>query len=103
MEKIQIDENLTRKIAKLARLRLTTEEERLYTQDLQKILDYIAELGRVDTAGVEPLIHGYPLEEHFREDEPIALSEAEVHRIVNCADSPLYDQYRVPQVIGGES
>jgi hypothetical protein len=47
-------------------------------------------------------VHGIPLEAHFREDSAIALSEEETHRIVSCSEQSMYDQYRVPQVIGGE-
>ena len=102
-EKIQIDENLMRKIAKLARLKITPEEEKIYSRDLQKILDYVEQLNGVNTEGVEPLVHGFPLEEHFREDKAISLSEEETKLIVSCSEAPLYDQFRVPQVIGGES
>ena len=103
MSKIQIDENLMRKIAKLARLKLTPEEESAYSKDLSRILDYVEQLGEVKTDGVEPLVHGFPLEAHFREDIAIPLAEAETKLIVECSEGALYDQFRVPQMIGGDS
>ena len=103
MTKIRIDEDLTQKIARLARLKLTSQEKTLFTKDLQKILDYIEQLGEVKTEGVEPINHGYPLAEHYREDVAIQLSEEETREIVACSEGHLYDQFRVPQVIGGES
>jgi aspartyl/glutamyl-tRNA(Asn/Gln) amidotransferase C subunit len=62
----------------------------------------VAELSRVNVEGVEPLVHAVQTETHFREDEAIQLSEEEVKRILVCAEQSLYDQFRVPQVIGGE-
>lgn len=41
-------------VAKLANLPLTSEEEEKYSQQLSKILDYIEQLNKVDTSGVEP-------------------------------------------------
>jgi aspartyl-tRNA(Asn)/glutamyl-tRNA(Gln) amidotransferase subunit C len=41
-----------RHIARLARLRLTAEEERRYAEQLSAILDYAERLKRVDTADV---------------------------------------------------
>lgn len=97
-----VNPDVTRKIAKLARLAISEQEVEQYTKELGKILDFVAQLNEVNTSGVEPIVHGIPLDAHFREDKPIALSEAETKRIVACSAEPLYDQYKVPQVIGGE-
>ncbi|HEY8279329.1 MAG TPA: Asp-tRNA(Asn)/Glu-tRNA(Gln) amidotransferase subunit GatC [Bdellovibrionota bacterium] len=93
---------VTRKIAHLARLKLSEGEIERYTLELAKILDFVAQLSEVDVKGVEPAIHGIPLDPRFREDEPKALPEEETKRIVACSEQALYDQYKVPQVIGGE-
>ena len=96
------NEALTRKIAKLSRLQLSDMEVEQYTQELGKILNFVEQLKEVNTDGVEPIIHGVTLTAHFREDIAIPLSEEETRKIVSCSDQPLYDQYKVPQVIGGE-
>jgi aspartyl-tRNA(Asn)/glutamyl-tRNA(Gln) amidotransferase subunit C len=57
-------------IAKLARLKLTEEEVRLFQEQLGKLLEYFQKLSEVDTAGVEPLKHVIPLENVLRGDEP---------------------------------
>ena len=44
-------------VAKLARLSLTEEEKKLYTEQLSRLLDYFSELDQVDTIGVEPMSH----------------------------------------------
>lgn len=97
-----VNSDVTRKIAKLARLKLSEQEVEQYTRELDKILDFVAQLNEVDTKGVEPVVHGVPLDAHMREDEPILLSEEETKRIVACSEQALYDQFKVPQVIGGE-
>jgi aspartyl-tRNA(Asn)/glutamyl-tRNA(Gln) amidotransferase subunit C len=98
----QVNENVTRKIAHLARLKLSDQEVEQYTKELSKILDFVTQLKEVNTEGVDPVIHGIPLETHFRDDVALALPEEETKRIVACSDQSMYDQYRVPQVIGGE-
>jgi aspartyl-tRNA(Asn)/glutamyl-tRNA(Gln) amidotransferase subunit C len=57
------------KVAALARLELTGEEEALYTEQLGKILAYVEQLSEVDTEGVEPTTYTVPLRSVFREDE----------------------------------
>lgn len=41
-------------VAKLANLPLTSEEEETYAEQLSKILEYIKQLDKIDTQGVEP-------------------------------------------------
>ena len=43
------------RVAELAHLELTSEESGRMLHDLNAILDYVAELNELDTAGVEPL------------------------------------------------
>jgi aspartyl-tRNA(Asn)/glutamyl-tRNA(Gln) amidotransferase subunit C len=45
------------RVAQLAHLELTPEEKVRMQKDLNAILDYVAELNEVDSAGVEPLTH----------------------------------------------
>lgn len=57
---VEINEALTRKVANLARLQLTDEEIRLFTQQIGEILKYVDQLGQVDVTGVEPLMQLLP-------------------------------------------
>jgi aspartyl-tRNA(Asn)/glutamyl-tRNA(Gln) amidotransferase subunit C len=43
------------RVAELAHLELTAEETRAMQHDLNAILEYVAELNELDTAGVAPL------------------------------------------------
>jgi aspartyl-tRNA(Asn)/glutamyl-tRNA(Gln) amidotransferase subunit C len=59
-----------RKVAKLARLELSEADLARMQPQLSAILDYVAQLERLDTEGVEPLAHPLPVQNVFREDEP---------------------------------
>lgn len=59
-----------RHIARLARLRLTAEEERRYADQLSAILDYAERLKRVDTADVPPTAGVQDLPAPLRPDLP---------------------------------
>lgn len=59
-----------RKVARLARLKLTDEEVDLYTRQLAQVLQYVERLAEVETSHVEPMAHAIELENVFRPDEP---------------------------------
>ena len=59
-----------RHIARLARLRLSPEEERRYAEQLSAILDYADRLKRVDTSDVAPTAGVQDLEAPLRPDTP---------------------------------
>ncbi len=46
-----------RRIAALARLRLSPEEERVLGGQLSAILDHVAQLAELDVSGVPPMTH----------------------------------------------
>lgn len=52
----------------LAKLELSEEEKERAKKDIGKILDYIDKLNELDTDGVEPMSHIFPLHNVFRED-----------------------------------
>ena len=59
-----------RHVAELAKLRLTEEEIRQYTQQLSAILDYAELLQAVDTSHVPPTPYVLPLANVMAEDTP---------------------------------
>ncbi len=52
----------------LAKLELSEEEKEQAKQDMGKMLDYIDMLNELDTEGVEPMSHVFPVNNVFRED-----------------------------------
>jgi len=57
-----------RKVASLARLKLTSDQVSSLSADLTAILGYIEVLNEVDTANVEPMVHAVELSNVLRED-----------------------------------
>jgi aspartyl-tRNA(Asn)/glutamyl-tRNA(Gln) amidotransferase subunit C len=55
-------------VAHLARLELSSTELETMTRQLSAILDYVKQLQRVNTDGIEPLAHPLPIHNVFRED-----------------------------------
>lgn len=52
----------------LAKLELSDEEKEQAKSDIGRMLDYIDKLGELDTTGVEPMSHVFPVQNVFRED-----------------------------------
>lgn len=52
----------------LAKLELSDEEKEDAKKDMGRMLDYIDKLGELDTTGVEPMSHVFPVHNVFRED-----------------------------------
>ena len=52
----------------LAKLELSEEEKEAAKKDMEQMLDYIDTLNELDTTGVEPMSHVFPVQNVFRED-----------------------------------
>lgn len=52
----------------LAKLELSEDEKEQAKKDMGRMLDYIDKLGELDTEGVEPMSHVFPVQNIFRED-----------------------------------
>ncbi|MDD3369580.1 MAG: Asp-tRNA(Asn)/Glu-tRNA(Gln) amidotransferase subunit GatC [Lachnospiraceae bacterium] len=52
----------------LAKLELSPEEKEQAKKDMGSMLDYIDKLNELDTTGVEPMSHVFPVQNVFRED-----------------------------------
>lgn len=52
----------------LAKLELSDEEKERAKKDMGEMLDYIDKLNELDTTGVEPMSHVFPVNNVFRED-----------------------------------
>lgn len=94
MEQAQID---VAYIAKLAKLELTEEETNSFSQDLNQVLAYVAQLEKWDTSQIEPMYHPLPTFDALRADTPgTSLSNEEALR-----NAPQQEdgQFRVPKVV----
>lgn len=52
----------------LAKLELSDEDKENAKDDMASMLDYIDKLGELDTTGVEPMSHIFPVNNVMRED-----------------------------------
>ena len=55
-------------VARLARIRLTAEETRLFQEQIGEVLAYADKLRAVDVSGVASTAHASPIFDVFRED-----------------------------------
>ncbi|MGI5862635.1 MAG: Asp-tRNA(Asn)/Glu-tRNA(Gln) amidotransferase subunit GatC [Myxococcales bacterium] len=67
-----------RRVAQLARLRLTAEEEQRYARQLGEVLAYAEQLRELDTSHIPPTAHAAELPNLLREDELQPSLEPEV-------------------------
>ena len=75
---MRLSKDLVKHVAKLANLPLTFDEEKKYSKQLSKILDYIEKLNSADTSKVEPTYNVSGLENVMAKDEVIeSLSQDE--------------------------
>ena len=91
-----IEKETVRHIAKLARLKLSDQEEDTYTEQIGKILEYVAELQSVDTAGVQPAAHILPVSNIMRDDQVTSPQNQEM--ILKVAPDVENNFFRVPKI-----
>ena len=63
-----VDEKTVRRIARLARIKVTDEEAKGLEKELSGILDWVKQLDEVDTTGVEPMTRVVPITLKMRDD-----------------------------------
>jgi len=65
---MQVDEATVRRIARLARIKITDAEAKGLVKELSGILNWVEQLDEVDTQTVEPMTRVVPIELKKRED-----------------------------------
>jgi aspartyl-tRNA(Asn)/glutamyl-tRNA(Gln) amidotransferase subunit C len=87
-----------RKVASLARLRVSDEELEGFTAQFNQIVAYVEKLDEVDTTGVEPMTSVLDASNVLRDDEPgPLLTPAEA---LSNAPKKTEGFFSVPKVIG---
>ncbi|MCS7028861.1 MAG: Asp-tRNA(Asn)/Glu-tRNA(Gln) amidotransferase subunit GatC [Bacteroidia bacterium] len=94
---MNIDENLIRRLANLAKLEFEGEDLTQIQQDLTQILNFVNKLNELDTTNVEPLIHIVDEVNHLRED--IVKQEITHQEALSNAPKKDSDYIRVPKVL----
>jgi len=96
-----LNSDVTRKIATLARLKLTDEEVVRYSSQMSQVLGYIEQLKEVQVTGVEPMVQALPGCTHTRPDEAHPVErDAEGHLpTTKHAPSVLHDSFKVHGIL----
>ena len=66
---MEITDKLVAYVAELAHLKLDDAQKRQAADDLARMIGYADKLSELDTDGVEPMSHAFPVTNVFREDE----------------------------------
>lgn len=94
---MQITDELVTYLEKLGRISLTDEERASSKKDLQDILTYIDTLNELDTDGVEPLSHSFPVTNVFHED--VVKNDDNREAILSNAPHQKDGCFRVPKTV----
>lgn len=94
---MEITAQLIRDLNALSRLELREEDLAIWQADLQKMVSFVEQLQRVDTRGVQPLLHMGTAAEVLREDVISGCVSQEV--ALQQAPDAVPPYFSVPKVI----
>lgn len=92
-----LDSDQVRKVAHLARLDLTADEEKTFTSQLGDILDYIEQLKELDTDDVKPTARAIDVSNVTRTDTLETWTDKE--SILDCAPDKEGEFFKVPKIM----
>ena len=81
----------------LAKLELSPEEKEQAKKDMGRMLDYIDMLNNLDTEGIEPMSHVFPVHNVFRED--VVVNGDERDKILANAPAEKDGAFKVPKTV----
>lgn len=81
----------------LAKLDLSGEEKEKAKKDMGSMLDYIDKLNELDTTGVEPMSHVFPVKNVFRED--VVVNGDDRENILKNAPEEKDGSFMVPRTV----
>jgi aspartyl-tRNA(Asn)/glutamyl-tRNA(Gln) amidotransferase subunit C len=84
-------------VADLARLEFTEEEKENLIEDLNKVLEYMEKLEKLDTGSADIIVNPYYIENKFREDE--IQESLPLEDVLKNAPSNLEEYILVPKII----
>jgi aspartyl-tRNA(Asn)/glutamyl-tRNA(Gln) amidotransferase subunit C len=94
----QISRDDVQHLAQLSSLHLSDEELDGLQADLSGILQYVEQLGELDTAGVEPTYQVTDLENVWRDDQ-VASDSVGREQLLALAPEAANNQVKVPKVL----
>lgn len=100
MTERKLDPEQVRKVALLARLELTGEEEEQFSTQVSSILEYFEQLAELNTADVPPTTRAIDVSNVTRPDEMRPYPDREA--IFNEAPEQDGDFFKVPKILSVE-
>ena len=94
---MKITEELVDYVSTLSRLRLPQEEKAKMAGELEQIVTYMDTLNALDTDGVEPMSHIFPLKNVLRADKVVPSADREV--LLSGAPDRDDETFRVPKAV----
>lgn len=94
---MQINEATVRKVAHLARIKVTDEEAKSLETELTSILEWVEQLNEVDTENVEPMTSAVETAVKMRED--VVTDGGYAGRIIRNAPKSDDNFFVVPKVV----
>ncbi len=94
---MKITKEEVKRVATLARLELSPEEEDLLTHQLDKIFQYMEKLEQLDTTTVEPLTQVGEITNAFREDRVV--NRPATDSLLSNAPARKQNFIKVPKII----
>lgn len=94
---MHVDETTVRRIARLARIKITDDEAKGLEKELSGILDWVEQLKQVDTDAVEPMTRVVAQDLKMRED--VVTDGAKADDIVANAPTSEDHFFVVPKVV----
>ena len=88
-----------RKVAKLCRLEISEDDIETYSNQLEGILEYIAQLEKIDTLNVPPTTRAVEVVNVFREDTIVSSSSDIRDKILDLAPQREGEFFRVPKIL----
>lgn len=94
---MNINSDLIQYVSGLAKLQLTEEEQKQAKKDMESILTYMDTMNELDTEGIEPMSHAFPLINVFRED--VVLNGDDRENLLNNAPEKKDGCFVVPKTV----
>lgn len=92
-----MNRNEVESIAHLARLAIAEEEIAVYVENLSRIIEFVNQLDRADTEGVDPMAHPLHMTQPLREDRVTEADQRELYQ--QNAPAVQHGLYLVPKVL----
>ncbi|MBQ9018492.1 Asp-tRNA(Asn)/Glu-tRNA(Gln) amidotransferase subunit GatC [Candidatus Saccharibacteria bacterium] len=95
---MEVDKDTIRHLADLSDFALSDAEATSLEKDLQNIINYISELDKLDTSGVEPTYQVFEMENIWR-DDIVTKQDATREQLLAMTKDEKDNQIKVPKVL----